>query len=57
MVFNASQQSDFTFQKNSGSDLSWVLVEQIFMRSDTQDLWRHKWEGPYDPSMGEGPGR
>jgi hypothetical protein len=31
MVFNASQQSDFTFQKNSGSDLSWVLVEQIFM--------------------------
>ena len=25
-------------------------------RSDTRDLWRHWWEGPSDPSVGEGPG-
>ena len=25
--------------------------------SDTRDLWRHWWEGPYDPSVGEGTGR
>ena len=26
-------------------------------RSDIQDLWRRGWEGPSDPSMGEGPER
>jgi hypothetical protein len=26
-------------------------------RSDTWNLWRRWWEGPSDPSMGEGPGR
>jgi hypothetical protein len=25
--------------------------------SDTRDLWRRWWEGPSDPSVGEGPGR
>ena len=23
-------------------------------RSDTRNLWRHWWEGPSDPSVGEG---
>ena len=26
-------------------------------RSDTRDLWRHWWEGPSDPSVGEAPKR
>jgi hypothetical protein len=26
-------------------------------RSDTRDLWRRWWEGPSDPSVGEGPRR
>ena len=26
-------------------------------RSDIRDLWRRWWEGPSDPSVGEGPGR
>ena len=26
-------------------------------RSDTHDLWRRWWEGPNDPSVGEGPER
>jgi hypothetical protein len=24
-------------------------------KGDTRDLWRHWWEGPSDPSVGEGP--
>ena len=26
-------------------------------RSDARDLWRHRWEGPSNPSVGKGPGR
>ena len=28
---------------------------QVGPQSDTQDLWRHCWEGPNDPSVDEGP--
>ena len=52
---------------NSANECKNIFVAHLSMRSarntmaeggpqsDTRDFWRHWWDGPSDPSVGEGP--